>query len=257
MSPPCRHGALLFCARACVQSGTGSYPRGRQPKAREVGHDQRAHSQISAVEAGLKNGENGVRREISLKAKLGEHLRYSKGIITFYYPLLTRRCSPMSIFGVFEHLRDRQMSIFVAGPWQRVFGSSEGAHPPSKVLISHEDAHTMSIFGNLVVFIRLLGSKNARKTRRCSPFRITGKTGILHPKTTTLIGPLVKNLGVSAGGFLKIAPSLEEGSKFFSIRSGLTSFFPSVRLAVLACRFPSARPPIQSQGLWHSQAMQK
>ena len=97
----------------------------------------------------------------------------------------------MSIFGVFEHLRDRQMSIFVAGPWQRV-GSSEGAHPPSKVLISHEDAHAMSIFGNLVVFIRLLGSKNARKTRRCSPLRITGKMGILHPKTTTLIGTVGK-----------------------------------------------------------------
>ena len=78
----------------------------------------------------VKMGSDGG---ISLKAKLGEHLRYSKGIITFYYQLLTRRCSPMSIFGVFEHLRDRQMSIFVAGPWQRVLlrrcsPPIEGAH---------------------------------------------------------------------------------------------------------------------------------
>ena len=121
----------------------------------------------------------------------------------------------MSIFGVFEHLRDRQMSIFVAGPWQRVFGSSEGAHPPSKVLISYEDAHAMSIFGNLVVFIRLLGSKNARKTRRCSPLRITWKMGILHPKTTTLIRPLLKTLGVSARGFLKMLGVLEGRGIFF------------------------------------------
>ena len=173
-----------------------------------------------------KMAKMGTSGGISLKAKLGEHLRCSKGIITFYYPLLTRRCSPMSIFGVFEHLRDRQMSIFVAGPWQRVsWAPTKVLTRPSMVLISHEDAHAMSIFGNLVVFIRLFGSKNARKTRRCSPFRITWKMGILHPKTTTLIGPLVKTLGVSARGFLEIAPSLDEGSKFFfySVR---TSFFP-------------------------------